>query len=91
MDFKMRNVLIAFEGALEELDELGRQPSRLEQARLVNALCSLATGDYSEAAARIFEFNRSIRRRPSGGAPDARSPVTKEQLRRGLTHVRIHH
>jgi hypothetical protein len=85
MDFSKRNLLIAFEDALNALDELGREPNRREQARLVSALHSLAAGNYSETAAKIYEFNRAIRRQSPSGMPNA---VTKDRLRRCLTYLK---
>jgi hypothetical protein len=56
-----RNVQRAFEDALKTLDELGREADRWEQARLVYALCSMAEGQYGDAAVRIFEVAKSTR------------------------------
>jgi len=80
----------AFEDARKTLDELGREADRWEQARLVYALCSMAEGQYRDAAIRIFEVANSIRDRPPGRAIRRKSLVTKEVMRRGLTHMRIH-
>jgi hypothetical protein len=46
-------VQCAFEDALKTLDELGREADRWEQARLVYALCSMAEGQYRDAAIRL--------------------------------------
>jgi hypothetical protein len=80
----------AFEDALKTLDELGHEPDRWQQARLVYALCSMAEGRYRDAAIRIFEVANSIRDRPDRRATRRKSLVTKEVMRRGLTHIRIH-
>ena len=80
----------AFEDALKTLDELGREPDRWQQARLVYALCSMAEGQYQDAAIRIFEVANSMQDRPPGRATRRKSLVTKEVMRRGLTHIRIH-
>ena len=85
-----RNVQRAFEDALKTLDGLGREADRWEQARLVYALCSMAEGKYGDAAVRIFEVAKSIRDRPAGRAIRRKSLVTKDVMRRGLTHIRIH-
>jgi hypothetical protein len=78
----------AFEDARKTLDELGREADRWEQARLVYALCSMAEGQYRDAAIRIFED--SIRDRPPGRAIRRKSLVTNEVMRPGLPHMRIH-
>ena len=91
-----QNVQLAFDEALNALDVAGREPDTWEQRCLVNALCSMAAGHYTEAAARIIEVTRSIqlntwvRRRRAGGARGAEAPVTKDLLRRGLTYIRVH-
>ena len=80
----------AFEDALKTLDELGCEPDRWQQARLVFAFCSMAEGEYRDAAIRIFEVANSIRDRPPGRATRRKSLITEQMMRRGLTHIRIH-
>lgn len=81
----------AFEGVLFALDALGREPDRWEQATLVDALCSMAGDRYIEAATRIVEIRLSLLKRPTGGATAGKTAVTKEAIRRALSHIRIHH
>jgi predicted RNA-binding protein len=64
-----QNVQRAFEDALKTLDELGREADRWEQARLVYALCSMAEGQYGDAAVRIFESGQ-INSRQAGRQSD---------------------
>ena len=85
-----QSIQYAFENALKTLDDLGREANRWEQARLVDALCSMAEGQYWNAAAQIFEVANAIQDRPTGRGPRRKSLVTKEVIRRGLTHIRIH-
>lgn len=83
-----RDVESAFEEVLKTLDTFGREPAPWEQAALVNALCSMANGQYVLAAQEIHEVSRTIHRRPAAGSEQAR--VTRQALRLALTHVRIH-
>ena len=85
-----QSIQYAFENALKTLDDLGREANRCEQARLVDALCSMAEGQYWNAAARIFEVANAIQDRPAGRATRRKSLVTKEVMRRCLIHIRIH-
>jgi len=85
-----QSIQYAFENALKTLDDLGREANRWEQERLVDALCSMAEGQYWNAAAQIFEVANAIQDRPAGRGPRRKSLVTKEVMRRGLTHIRIH-
>lgn len=85
-----KNIQLSFENVLTALDGLGREPDRREQEALVDALCSMAAGRYVHAAREIFEVSRSLKQRPNGIGPADR-PVTKDMMRRGLIHVRIHH
>ena len=85
-----QSIQYAFENALKTLDDLGREANRWEQERLVDALCSMAEGQYWNAAAQIFEVANAIQDRPAGRATRRKSRVTKEVMRRGLTHIAIH-
>jgi hypothetical protein len=69
---------------------LAREANRWEQARLVDALCSMAEGQYWSAAGRIFEVANAIQDRPARRGSRRKSLVTKEVMRRSLTHIRIH-
>ena len=85
-----QSIQYAFENALKTLDDLGREANRWEQERLVDALCSMAEGQYWNAAAQIFEVANAIQDRPAGRGARRKSLVTKEVMRRALTHIRIH-
>jgi hypothetical protein len=85
-----QGIQYAFENALKTLDDLGREAKRWEQARLVDALCSMAKGQYWSAAARIFEVANAIQEGRLAEGPRRKSLVTNEVMRRGLTHIRIH-
>jgi hypothetical protein len=67
-----QSIQYAFENALKTLDDLGREAKRWEQARLVDALCSMAKGQYWSAAARIFEVANAIQDGPArrGSPPE---------------------
>jgi hypothetical protein len=85
-----RNVQLAFDNVLKVLDTVGREPNEREALRLVSALGSMVAGKYALAANEIMEVTRTIANRRSRRPGDGTAQVTKEMLRSGLTHVRIH-
>lgn len=80
----------ALDGLLLALDALGREPDRWEQETLVDALCSMAGDDYLNAANRIVDMRLALLKRPAGGTIEGKTAVTKEAIRRGLNHLRVH-
>lgn len=84
-----KNVQLAFEDVLKKLDVLRREPNPAEQLNLVDALCSMASGQYIAAASKIFEARRLVSNKRVD-ACSTQPSVTKDMMRRGLMHLRIH-
>ena len=86
-----RRVQLAFEETLNIFDALGREPDAWEEGCLVDALCSMAAQQYSRAGAQLIKVAIAVKsnRQPVLHAERPRR-VTKEKMRLGLTHIRIH-
>ena len=79
----------AFEDVLKTLDAMEREPDQAEELNLVDALCSMANGQYVWAARKIVE-TRGLVASKAIGVDDTQPRVTKDMMRRGLIHLRIH-
>jgi len=86
-----KNVMAAFEEALDRIDSYQRRPSRWEEDCLVRALAAMTCGAFIKAAGELLELRDShpgIDKARDVSRPARAYPLTTQWLREGLANLR---
>jgi hypothetical protein len=87
-----KNVMSAFEEALDRIDSYARRPSRWEEDGLVRALVSMTCGNFIDAAFELRDLLEGSSAKVNAGRemsrPPRRFPLTTHKLREGLANLR---